>query len=290
MILYSDVVLDATFESLRSGENVLGNLFADILREYGETDISLLHGGFVRTNCVQPTGFMSLNLLQKMLEFDDLAVTVELTGAQVLKALENGVSRVESNDGRFLHPSGLTYYFNCDDSKGYRISNVLIKKFNEDKTKSTFEDVQPDKVYSCILPSYIANGGDGFTFLKALPWKVPAYACRRIKFIILEYFQNRIKPVTAQAELMAEDFESIDNKVDQRIVRVHSVPAAIADGDDVSFADDGSVQTSTAICQEDDGGASVLGESSVTADEHVKPEGIQEKEEAAQREISAEDN
>lgn len=123
MIAYCDVVLD---ESMRTGENALGNLFADIIRSHTEADIAFLHGGFVRSNSVQPTGFLSMHSLQKFLEFDDLAVTVELTVEQIHQALENGVSRVQSNDGRFLHPSGLTYYFNSDDAVGYRVSNIQV--------------------------------------------------------------------------------------------------------------------------------------------------------------------
>ena len=265
MIAYCDVVLDTTCESMRSGENALGNLFADVMRQYAETDIALLHGGYVRSNSVHSPGFVTLNTIQKFLEFEDLAVVVELTGEQIHQALENGVSRVQSNDGRFLHPSGLTYYFNSDDAAGYRVSNIQIKRNIEGEIMPVLETVRPDATYTCVLPSYIAKGGDGFSVFKSIPWKLPASACRKIKFIILDYLQSRIQSVMAQADLTMEDFNSIDNKVEDRIVRVRSHTGAYEDEgrDDGSVGgdDDGTVQTSTAVCQDDDGDDSVVGES-----------------------------
>lgn len=266
MIAYCDVVLDCTAESLRTGESGVANLFADILRKHGEANVALIHGGFIRSNSIQPTGFMALSTLQNILAFDDVAVTLDLTGAQIKKALENGVSRVASNDGRFLHASGLSYYFNPDDAVGYRVSNVQILR-NVEGGVPVFESLHPDAVYSCVLPSYIANGGDGFSFLSAVPWKDPKCSCRMIKHIILESLQRRIKPVNAQADLTITDFDSIDNKPEDRIVRVRSTQAMFEEGDDESLGDEGTVQTSTAICDDDDGGNSIVGESSVVPDE-----------------------
>ncbi|CAM9311682.1 unnamed protein product, partial [Ectocarpus fasciculatus] len=166
MIAYCDVVLDTTSESVRSAESAVANLFTDILRRHGEVDIALLHGGFLRSNAVHPTGLLSLAALQEMLPFDDLAVTVELTGAQIQAALENGVSRVSANDGRFLHPSGLTYFFNPDDKVGHRVSNIQISRNADGDELPSFEPIQHGTVYTCLIPSFIADGGDGFKFLK----------------------------------------------------------------------------------------------------------------------------
>ena len=104
----------------------MANFITDILRHHAEADIAFIHGGFLRSNSVQPTGFLTLNTLQKILEFDDVAVTMDLTGAQIHQLLENGVSRVEANDGRFLHVSGLSYFFNAEDPVGYRVSNIKV--------------------------------------------------------------------------------------------------------------------------------------------------------------------
>lgn len=74
-----------------------------------------------------------------------------------------------------------------------------------------------------------------------------------------------------------EDFESIDTKVEGRIVRVRTSlenddgtggqneDGSFA-GDDGSLADDGSVVTANAVYP-DHGGASVVGESSITPDD-----------------------
>lgn len=273
MIAYCDVVLDTTSESVRSAESAVANLFTDILRRHGEVDIALLHGGFLRSNAVHPTGLLSLAALQEMLPFDDLAVTVELTGAQIQAALENGVSRVSANDGRFLHPSGLTYFFNPDDKVGHRVSNIQISRNADGDELPSFEPIQHGTVYTCLIPSFIADGGDGFKFLKSVSKKVPLCSCRKIKHIILESLQQRIKPVGSSAELTMSDFESIDNKVEERIVRVQSSHTY----EEASIGDDGSVQTSTAICQEEDCEQSVVGEASVAPDAIDTGKEIQEE-------------
>lgn len=74
---------------------------------------------------------------------------------------------------------------------------------------------------------------------------------------------SKLLPFTAQADLTMEDFESIDTKVEDRIVRVHSHPGAYDHTDEGSLGDEGSVETSTAICMDDDGGNSVVGADSV---------------------------
>ena len=262
MVAYCDVILDTTTESVRSGESAVANLFSDILRRHGEVDIALLHGGFFRSNSVHPTGLLSLAALQDMMPFDDFAVTLELTGAQIQAALENGVSRVSAYDGRFLHPSGLTYFFNPDDKVGHRVSNIQVSRTTEGDELPSFEPILYDSVYTCIVPSFIADGGDGFNFLKSVSRRVPPGSCRKVKHIILEHLQQRIKPVGSSAELTMSDFESIDNKLEERIVRVHSSHTF----DEASIGDDGSVQTSTAICQEEECEQSMAGEASADPD------------------------
>lgn len=100
--------LDSRSTVLRSGEAALGNLVADALRASTGADVALVNGGGFRAGRLYPAGhrLTRRDILAEM-PFGNTTVLVEMTGAQVRAALENGVSQVEQRAGRFPQVSGL---------------------------------------------------------------------------------------------------------------------------------------------------------------------------------------
>jgi 2',3'-cyclic-nucleotide 2'-phosphodiesterase (5'-nucleotidase family) len=99
-----------------------------------------------------------------------------VTGAQVVAALENGVSQVEANGGRFPQVSGIRFYWtkfgtpalqkdevpNRPAQKGNRILKVEVKK--DDGSYAPI--VLTDK-YRVVPNNFQLGGGDGyFVFTK----------------------------------------------------------------------------------------------------------------------------
>ena len=169
-----DCDLDGRFSCIRTGETNLGNLITDIMRKATRTDVALLNSGTLRSNAVHdagvfkmkvrrlllPQGISSRNqcfLLQDLLAIlpmvDSLTV-LEVTGAQLLDALENGVSQHPKHEGRFPQVSGMSFSFDPSQPCGSRVlaDSVMVGGVKIDRTGC----------YRLCTKAYIAMGKDGY--------------------------------------------------------------------------------------------------------------------------------
>lgn len=146
----------------------LGNLITDAMRAETGARIAITNGGGIRSNI--PVGvetpedtalegpmIVTLGDVLTVLPFGNLVSTFELTGANVVAALENGVSQVENGAGRFPQVSGLRYTWNPAAAAGSRIVSVEVQA--ED---GTFSAIDPEAVYSVASNDFMRGGGDGY--------------------------------------------------------------------------------------------------------------------------------
>ena len=68
-----------------------------------------------------PEGPINYSMLNKALPFPDIIIVQELSGEDVLAALENGVSKYPVFDGRFPLVSGIRFAFDPKQPPGSRI-------------------------------------------------------------------------------------------------------------------------------------------------------------------------
>lgn len=151
--LNSNLVYGANHES-RFEETNIGNFVADSFRSHFNTDIGLMNGGGIRTSIEK--GEFTLRDANSILPFRNKVMLVELTGATILEALENSVSRVSTLGGGFLQVSGMSYSYNPSQPVGDRIVSVKVNG----------EPIDPENVYTVALTNYLYNGGDGYSMLK----------------------------------------------------------------------------------------------------------------------------
>ena len=151
---------------IRRAETNLGDLCADAYRIQTGADIGIVNGGAIRVSI--PAGDITLGDIMTVYPFGNYLCVVELTGIQILDALEWGAREVPDECGGFLQVSGLSYevhaYINettyTDDDgmfKGVygqrRVQNVLVNG----------EPIQYYRTYSVAGPDYILREkGDGF--------------------------------------------------------------------------------------------------------------------------------
>jgi 5'-nucleotidase len=95
------VDLDGRFESIRRRETNLGNFITNIMLSATDADVALLNSGTLRSDRIHPIGDFRLRDLVSILPMVDNLVVVEVTGSQLLEALENGVSKYPALEGRF---------------------------------------------------------------------------------------------------------------------------------------------------------------------------------------------
>ncbi|KAK7204593.1 5'-nucleotidase [Myxozyma melibiosi] len=151
---YTDVELDASFQTVRSAESNIANFVADVLRMWYGAEISLLAGGTLRSDTVYPPGPLRMKDIVLTFPFEDPCVVITVSGKEVLDALENGVSKLPALEGRFIQVSGLRYTY-CLDTEP-RIKSVEINN----------EPLDLERMYSCATLGYMANGYDGFASLQ----------------------------------------------------------------------------------------------------------------------------
>jgi 2',3'-cyclic-nucleotide 2'-phosphodiesterase (5'-nucleotidase family) len=153
----------------RVGETPIGNYIADILRAKHKTDFAIQNGGGIRDSFPARTynpaatglvrtgaGPLDVTLGDAFTVFpfgNQLATTV-VTGANLWKALENGVGGNYPNDGRFPQISGFKFSFDASKPVGSRIMEVT----RLDGTAIA----KDDKEYTLTTLDFLIYGGDGY--------------------------------------------------------------------------------------------------------------------------------
>ena len=134
----------------------MGNLVAEALREMLQADVALVNGGGIRGNRLYDAGttLTRRDVLQE-LPFGNPAVLVELSGADLLAALENGVSQVENKAGRFPQVAGLRLTYNPEKPAGSRVLDVQVGEKALDRTAT----------YRVATSDFLLKGGDGYSSL-----------------------------------------------------------------------------------------------------------------------------
>ncbi|MBS0605166.1 MAG: bifunctional metallophosphatase/5'-nucleotidase [Verrucomicrobia bacterium] len=145
--------LDSTNPAIRTKETSMGNLVADAIRFTCEADAAIIGGGLIRGDKIyEPGTVITLKDLLSELPFSNLNMVVEITGKEILEALENGVSQVEGKAGRFPQVSGIQYAFDLGHKPGKRVCDVKING----------KPLDPLKFYKVATVDYMYNGGDGY--------------------------------------------------------------------------------------------------------------------------------
>ena len=101
------VELDTRRSTVRTGESNFGALLTDALRSATGADVALTNGGGIRGDRTYPAGtVLTRKDILTELPFGNVTVLAAVTGADLLAALENGVSQVQDGAGRFPQVSG----------------------------------------------------------------------------------------------------------------------------------------------------------------------------------------
>jgi 5'-nucleotidase len=177
----------------RSGETPMGNYIADLMRAKYKTDFAIQNGGGIRdtfpaktyvpaaTGLVRTgTGPLDVTLGDAFTVFpfgNQIATTV-VTGANLWKALENGVGGNYPGDGRFPQISGFKFSFDASKPIGSRIVEV---------TKLDGTAIAKDsKEYTLTTLDFVIYGGDGYVNVFS-----PAKA--KVQGALLDVFVDALK-------------------------------------------------------------------------------------------------
>jgi len=150
------VDLDTRRSTVRSEESNFGNLVADAMRAATGADVGLTNGGGIRGDRIYEAGhILTRRDVLTELPFGNVTVLVEVSGADLLEALENGFSRVEDGAGRFPQVSGMSVVWDPGKPAGNRVVEVTVGG----------EALDPEATYKIATNDYMLGGGDGYTSL-----------------------------------------------------------------------------------------------------------------------------
>mmetsp|Transcript_82483 Transcript_82483/g.229958 ORF Transcript_82483/g.229958 Transcript_82483/m.229958 type:complete len:1740 (-) Transcript_82483:51-5270(-) len=176
------VDLDGRFSSIRTQETNLGNFVADVMRAGLKADIAMLNSGTLRADAILEKGAFRMRDLCSLLPMLDEMCLLELTGAQVLEVLENGVSKYPRLEGRFLQVSGVSFTFDAARPEGSRLVDGTVVVGG-----APIDTLERYRV--CTL-NFLRQGKDGFTVFKDATCLADGEQAGILPTIVREHFLN----------------------------------------------------------------------------------------------------
>ena len=179
--------------SLARGSDVAQVVAEAFLRGSRRADFALQNAGGVRVPV--PAGELTMNTAFTVLPYNNVLVELDLTGAEVLAALEDGVAnhldRGQSN-GSHPYAAGLRWDLDMSQPAGRRFSNVQVR----DRATGAWAALDRTKTYVMVTNDFVATGRDGYATLG------PIYAAGRYVNTYLLYTQTFVDHLTATGTLV----------------------------------------------------------------------------------------
>uniref|UniRef100_A0A1I8MSW1 5'-nucleotidase n=1 Tax=Musca domestica TaxID=7370 RepID=A0A1I8MSW1_MUSDO len=174
---HTKVFLEGSRKVCRHQECNLGNLITDamvyarILEDFGgaywtDAAIAFMQGGSIRSSIEKRSDGSILAIdVASVLPFKNDLYVSQITGRSLLAVLEHSASMYETESkGGFVQMSGIHTTYDYNNPVGSRVIATEVLCANCDVP--TFEPLEEDRLYNVIVPSYLANGGDGYTFVE----------------------------------------------------------------------------------------------------------------------------
>jgi len=145
---------DITGEQNSSGESALGNLIADAQRSAFAADFAFTSPGGIRNDI--HAGAVTWSALYEVQPFNNYLVKMNLTGRQIYDLLNQQWQQgTDDSHPCMLQISGLAYSWDSTRPVGSRIVKIVRNGMT----------IDPAAVYTVVVNSFLAGGGDSFKVL-----------------------------------------------------------------------------------------------------------------------------
>ena len=182
---------------IRRAETNLGDLCADaFLDQAGDADLALISGGGIRVSIAK--GEITLGDILKVYPFGNSLTVIEVSGQQVLDALEWSVRAMPEESGGFFQAAGVSFkidstipspcvadenafFDHIDETMERRVRDVLIAG----------KPLDPEASYKLASTDYLLlNSGDGYTMFKGA--KVLQNAVKLDNQVLIDYITDTL--------------------------------------------------------------------------------------------------
>jgi 5'-nucleotidase / UDP-sugar diphosphatase len=155
--------LDGRKATVRNQESNLGNLIADAMlwsTRADRTQVAFANGGGIRSSI--PAGDISWGQVLETLPFRTRLLQLDLPGADLVAALENGISKIEADpdvsNGSFLQVAGMKFTADLTKPAGSRVTAAFVGS-----VEAGSRPVDRTAVYRVVALDFMASGGYGYT-------------------------------------------------------------------------------------------------------------------------------
>lgn len=158
IVASSATLIEGNRAVCRIQECEMGNLVADAMldrvKDQGVT-LAIMNSGGLRSSIDE--GDVTMGEVLTVLPFQNTLATFDISGAQIVAALENGVSQVEEVAGRFPQVAGLKFKWDATKPANEgRVVEVMVNVGGE------YQPIDTTKSYSVVTNNYVRGGGDGY--------------------------------------------------------------------------------------------------------------------------------
>jgi len=150
----------------RYEESTLCDLITDSIRYIGEGNITIMSAGSVRTDLKK--GTITYKNILDILPFSNPIIVKNVSGQDILDALEYGVRLLPETSSRFPQVSGISFKVNLFVPSTVEVDkNDMFVKVKGDRRVSNVKvgkkKLDKKKMYRMSLDSFIGGGGDGYS-------------------------------------------------------------------------------------------------------------------------------
>ena len=195
--------LDASKNTVRTGECLVGNMVADAFKEYAfakgyEVDFAFINGGNIRAeerpDGIYPAGEFTKGMAKELFPWENRGVIITVTGVELKSIMERSVALLPEAKGCFLQVS-----------RGFRVvidtleqpqildetgETIIIEVSRIVSIKINDMEYNPTGEYNLIVIEYIADGGDYHLTFRDIPAERKTYLNENILLAIENYIRN----------------------------------------------------------------------------------------------------
>ncbi|MNO22443.1 Trifunctional nucleotide phosphoesterase protein YfkN precursor [compost metagenome] len=221
--LYTNRMIDGkSVRVVRQEETPIGNMIADSIAEkvrelmpsfVSASDlasikgvVAIQNGGGIRAAIDK--GDITMGEVLTTLPFGNGLAALKVTGAEIISSLENSVSGLSSDQGRFAQVSGMKYTYDSTKKPeivdsltgqvtqtGERIVSVEIRQ-----TDGSYLPIDPDAYYLLSTNSFMAGGGDFYRALAEAKADGRYYELGLPDFEVLLSYLKLHNPINSKVE------------------------------------------------------------------------------------------
>jgi 5'-nucleotidase/UDP-sugar diphosphatase len=122
-----------------------------------KAEAAVLNGGGIRASKIyEPGSRISQGNILAELPFNNRVVVIEISGAELKRAMENGLALLPQPSGRFPQVSGITVQFDLSRKPRERVVAMQVAG----------NPLVEDRTYRVAVLDFLARGGDDYTMFR----------------------------------------------------------------------------------------------------------------------------